>query len=151
CRLYDRHGDYRRYLRAGRGIVLQRVGRRYFRAAAEIIVPLHAAVGDGGIACGVDRLDPARARHLRDAQYSGRTLAGRPLRIFRLLVRVYFYTDRRAVLAVLDAVDRTDRPRRSHPMNAIENTSGQGPSAPVPAAIDRWNWGAFLLNWIWGI
>ena len=21
----------------------------------------------------------------------------------------------------------------------------------VPAEIDRWNWGAFLLNWIWGI
>ncbi|MBA4418402.1 MAG: hypothetical protein C0392_10915 [Syntrophus sp. (in: bacteria)] len=23
--------------------------------------------------------------------------------------------------------------------------------ATVPAEIDRWNWGAFLLNWIWGI
>lgn len=23
--------------------------------------------------------------------------------------------------------------------------------AAVPAEIDRWNWGAFLLNWIWGI
>src|ERR1700693_2934867 len=22
---------------------------------------------------------------------------------------------------------------------------------PIPAEIDRWNWGAFLLNWIWGI
>src|ERR1700753_522418 len=21
----------------------------------------------------------------------------------------------------------------------------------VPAEIDRWNWGAFLLNWVWGI
>jgi hypothetical protein len=21
----------------------------------------------------------------------------------------------------------------------------------VPAEIDRWNWGAFLLNWIWGV
>ncbi len=31
------------------------------------------------------------------------------------------------------------------------NTSGQGKSATVPAEIDRWNWGAFLLNWIWGI
>ena len=20
----------------------------------------------------------------------------------------------------------------------------------IPAEIDRWNWGAFLLNWIWG-
>ena len=22
---------------------------------------------------------------------------------------------------------------------------------PIPAEIDRWNWGAFLLNWIWGV
>ena len=22
---------------------------------------------------------------------------------------------------------------------------------PVPAEIDRWNWGAFLLSWIWGV
>jgi hypothetical protein len=22
---------------------------------------------------------------------------------------------------------------------------------PVPPEIDRWNWGAFLLNWIWGV
>jgi hypothetical protein len=21
----------------------------------------------------------------------------------------------------------------------------------VPADIDRWNWGAFLLNWTWGV
>jgi hypothetical protein len=33
----------------------------------------------------------------------------------------------------------------------MENTSGQGVSATVPGDIDRWNWGAFLLNWIWGI
>jgi hypothetical protein len=32
-----------------------------------------------------------------------------------------------------------------------ENTSGQGANAPVPPEIDRWNWGAFFLNWIWGI
>lgn len=31
------------------------------------------------------------------------------------------------------------------------NSSGHGPSAIVPAEVDRWNWGAFLLNWIWGI
>ena len=37
------------------------------------------------------------------------------------------------------------------PENFMENTSGQGPLAQVPAEIDRWNWGAFLLNWIWGI
>lgn len=33
----------------------------------------------------------------------------------------------------------------------MDNTSGQGAQATVPAEIDRWNWGAFLLNWIWGI
>ena len=33
----------------------------------------------------------------------------------------------------------------------MENTSGQGKDAPVPPEIDRWNWGAFLLTWIWGL
>lgn len=33
----------------------------------------------------------------------------------------------------------------------MENSSGQGSAATVPAEVDRWNWGAFLLNWIWGI
>jgi Cytochrome oxidase complex assembly protein 1 len=31
------------------------------------------------------------------------------------------------------------------------NTSGQGKNAEVPAEIRHWNWGAFFLNWIWGI
>jgi hypothetical protein len=31
------------------------------------------------------------------------------------------------------------------------NTSGQGSDAVVPPEIDRWNWGAFLLSWIWGL
>jgi len=33
----------------------------------------------------------------------------------------------------------------------MENTSGTGRAAAVPAEIDHWNWGAFLLNWIWGV
>ncbi|MFZ5891647.1 MAG: cytochrome c oxidase assembly factor Coa1 family protein [Myxococcota bacterium] len=33
----------------------------------------------------------------------------------------------------------------------MENTSGQGKQASVPPEIDRWNWGAFFLNWIWGL
>jgi hypothetical protein len=33
----------------------------------------------------------------------------------------------------------------------MENTSGQGATATVPVEVDRWNWEAFLLNWIWGI
>lgn len=36
-------------------------------------------------------------------------------------------------------------------MNTHENTSGQGPLAAVPPEIDRWNWGAFLLSWVWGV
>jgi hypothetical protein len=33
----------------------------------------------------------------------------------------------------------------------MENTSGQGKSAVVPPEIDKWNWGAFMLNIIWGL
>ena len=31
------------------------------------------------------------------------------------------------------------------------NTSGHGVAAVLPPEIDRWNWGAFLLNWVWGL
>ncbi|MFC2002986.1 B-box zinc finger protein [Chloroflexota bacterium] len=31
------------------------------------------------------------------------------------------------------------------------NTSGQGSLAMIPEGIRGWNWGAFLLNWIWGV
>ena len=31
------------------------------------------------------------------------------------------------------------------------NTSGHGVAAEVPTDLRRWNWGAFLLNWIWGL
>jgi hypothetical protein len=31
------------------------------------------------------------------------------------------------------------------------NTSGQRLSAIVPFELQGWNWGAFLLTWIWGI
>lgn len=31
------------------------------------------------------------------------------------------------------------------------NSSGQGAGAAVPAEIQGWNWGGFLLSWIWGI
>lgn len=33
----------------------------------------------------------------------------------------------------------------------VGNTSGTGPTAIVPEEIKGWNWGAFLLNWIWAI
>jgi hypothetical protein len=31
------------------------------------------------------------------------------------------------------------------------NSSGHGFFADVPAEVRGWNWGAFLLGWIWGI
>lgn len=33
----------------------------------------------------------------------------------------------------------------------FENNSGQGKNSPVPEEIKGWSWGAFFLNWIWGI
>jgi hypothetical protein len=33
----------------------------------------------------------------------------------------------------------------------MENTSGQGRTSIVPPEIGGWNWGAFLLNFIWAI
>lgn len=36
-------------------------------------------------------------------------------------------------------------------MTSIENTSGMGKNAAIPEEIKGWNWGAFFLNWIWGI
>lgn len=35
--------------------------------------------------------------------------------------------------------------------NAIDNTSGMGSQAAVPRGLGDWNWGGFLLTWIWGI
>lgn len=37
------------------------------------------------------------------------------------------------------------------PPSNIGNTSGQGSSAAVPPEVKGWSWGAFFLNWIWGI
>ncbi len=28
---------------------------------------------------------------------------------------------------------------------------GQPKETPIPPSLDHWNWGAFLLNWIWGL
>ena len=36
-------------------------------------------------------------------------------------------------------------------VNPMQNTSGQGKGTIVPPEIKGWNWGAFLMNWIWGI
>lgn len=34
---------------------------------------------------------------------------------------------------------------------AAGNTSGMGKTAVIPVEIRGWNWGAFFLNWVWGI
>lgn len=40
----------------------------------------------------------------------------------------------------------------SHSTNPpFVNTSGQGLIASLPAELEGWNWGAFLLTWIWGV
>jgi len=33
----------------------------------------------------------------------------------------------------------------------VPNTSGQGKQSIIPYEIQGWNWGAFLLTWMWGI
>ncbi|MDP2729046.1 MAG: zinc ribbon domain-containing protein [Dehalococcoidales bacterium] len=43
---------------------------------------------------------------------------------------------------------RDDSPLKQR---AQDNTSGQGRLAEVPREIEGWNWGAFLLGWIWGV
>ena len=46
-------------------------------------------------------------------------------------------------------VATASRPRIG--VTPMQNTSGQGKTAILPFEIKGWNWGAFLLNWIWGI
>lgn len=39
----------------------------------------------------------------------------------------------------------------SYIKNTMENSSGKGVTSDIPEEIKGWSWGAFLLNWIWGI
>jgi hypothetical protein len=32
-----------------------------------------------------------------------------------------------------------------------ENTSGQGAQSMIPLEILGWSWGAFTMNWVWGL
>ena len=34
---------------------------------------------------------------------------------------------------------------------AVSHASGMGAGTPVPPEVQGWNWGGFLLTWIWGI
>ncbi|KAA3656955.1 MAG: serine/threonine protein kinase [Chloroflexi bacterium] len=42
-------------------------------------------------------------------------------------------------------------PRKNVSSSDFTNTSGQGKLAVVPQEAQGWHWGAFLLNWIWGL
>ena len=33
----------------------------------------------------------------------------------------------------------------------MDNLSGRGDASDFPAELEGWNWGAFFLNWIWGL
>ncbi len=35
--------------------------------------------------------------------------------------------------------------------NITANDSGTGPSAILPEELDGWNWGGFLLTWVWAV
>ena len=54
-------------------------------------------------------------------------------------------------------MESTPQPVQSSPstplpaVNHEPNTSGQYHNIDVPAEIRKWNWGAFFLNWIWGL
>lgn len=41
--------------------------------------------------------------------------------------------------------------QQSSGVQGYGNTSGQGQGAIVPPEVQGLNWGAFLLNWIWGL
>ena len=48
-------------------------------------------------------------------------------------------------------VKPTDMGRGKATVATTTNTSGQGKDAAMPDEIRGWNWGAFLMSWIWGI
>ena len=48
-------------------------------------------------------------------------------------------------------VKPTGREKSKAAAATTANTSGQGKDAVIPEEIRGWNWGAFLMNWIWGI
>jgi len=49
------------------------------------------------------------------------------------------------------AKPETKAPSKTSSAQSTDNTSGQGSAAIVPDEIKGWSWGAFFLNWIWGI
>jgi hypothetical protein len=61
------------------------------------------------------------------------------------------------VIAALDLAIHTDVPaawtQRLKPGGDVFMSDSPVRFDPktIPAEIDRWNWGAFLLNWIWGV
>lgn len=56
-----------------------------------------------------------------------------------------------ARITFLQAVDTQGEVATDRSARSFTNTSGQGSLAVIPEEIKGWNWGAFLLNWIWAI
>ena len=61
----------------------------------------------------------------------------------------------RMVMSTLKDVERGVRKpgtvEREPGIQELGNNSGEGGGSVVPAEVGGWNWGAFLLSWIWGL
>jgi hypothetical protein len=49
------------------------------------------------------------------------------------------------------AVDRIKNEMKNFLNKDTKNTSGQGKESVLPAELEGWNWGAFLLSFYWGL
>jgi hypothetical protein len=96
----------------------------------------------------------------------GFTLNGAPALILLALIAVYFVVFTKFLGGTLwQRVLRTRTPAAATPPPVPAQPDAPPPATAVPPAqtmtaplppeippeLDRWNWGAFLLNWIWGI
>lgn len=96
----------------------------------------------------------------------GFALSGAPALILFALIAVYFLVFTKFLGGTLwQRVLRTRTPAPAQPPPVPAQPAAQWPAAAIPTVqtaaealppdippeLDRWNWGAFLLNWIWGI
>lgn len=52
---------------------------------------------------------------------------------------------------VTNIVEPPAKTSKPEPYAQTINNSGQGSAASIPSELNGWSWGAFALNWIWGI
>ena len=96
----------------------------------------------------------------------GFALSGAPALILFALIAVYFLVFTKFLGGTLwQRVLCTRTPAPAQPPPVPAQPAAQWPAAAIPTVqtatealppdippeLDRWNWGAFLLNWIWGI